>query len=395
MRDVETATWRSGVPASTPGRRRMRSRPTRPVSGLALLLTLAALGACRTLEEPGDSTAPPPPPAASVAVLPESVSLEPGASLQLTAVVRDSAGNVLAGRRVAWTSADTAIARVDSTGLVTALAPGTTAVTATSEGVSGSATVTVAAPAPGRVVIFADDFETGDLSRWDEYDPTKYSVTSDPARVRGGRFALQARMFPEDDWGELNKWYMPGYDEVYVEFDVLFEEGFRNLRNDGAGMHFVAQMGNRIDDRWSASGQAGIRPNGTDFFVTALDPEWRWNDPTLRPFMFYSYFPDMTCGSDGLCYGNEFRQSEPKTPLEAGRWYRIVFHVKANTPGAYDGGQTLWIDGQKKIEVRNMRWRDTRDLRLNQFSVWTYMPGAPQTQHIWIDNVVIWRPESP
>ncbi len=41
----------------------------------------------------------------------------------------------------------------------------------------------------------------------------------------------------QDDYGELNKWYMPGYDEVYVEFDVMFEEGFENLRSDGAAMH--------------------------------------------------------------------------------------------------------------------------------------------------------------
>jgi len=41
----------------------------------------------------------------------------------------------------------------------------------------------------------------------------------------------------------------------------------------------------------------------------------------------------------------------------------------------------------KKIEVTGMRWRDTDDLRLNEFAIVDYMPGTPQTQHIWFDNV--------
>ena len=36
-----------------------------------------------------------------------------------------------------------------------------------------------------------------------------------------------------------------------------------------------------------------------------------------------------------------------------------------------------------------MRWRDTYDLRLNEFAIVDYMPGSPQTQHIWFDNILI------
>jgi hypothetical protein len=36
-----------------------------------------------------------------------------------------------------------------------------------------------------------------------------------------------------------------------------------------------------------------------------------------------------------------------------------------------------------------MRWRDTTDLRINEFAIVNYMPGTPQTQHIWIDNVKV------
>ncbi len=377
------------------GNRNLRGRQSHQPS--FLLISLAVLGSLLLVsfldactETPNEPTEPVP--AAEVIVAGATFSLTVGETTQLTATVRDAAGNVLTDRVVSWSSTDGAVASVDGDGMVRGQAEGTATITAASEGKSGSAGITVTGQTGGQVIIFEDGFESGDLSRWDEFDPTKYSVTSDAVRVRSGSYALQAKMFPSDDWGQLDKWYMPGYDEVYVEFDVMFEEGFENLRGDNNGMHFVAQMGNRIDDRYSASGKAGIRPDGTDFFLTVLDPEYVYGDPTLLPFSFYSYFPDMQCYG-GPCWGNLFTQDPPKMDLDPGQWYRVVFHVKANTPGVLDGGQTLWIDGQKKIEMNNMRWRDTYDVRLNQFSVWTYMPGAPKTQYIWIDNVKIWRPE--
>lgn len=84
---------------------------------------------------------------ATVAVSPAG-SLTPGATRQLTAQVKDAGGAVLAGRAVTWSSSAPAVASVDSLGLLTAHALGTTHVTATSEGVlSAPLAVTVRAPA--------------------------------------------------------------------------------------------------------------------------------------------------------------------------------------------------------------------------------------------------------
>lgn len=82
-------------------------------------------------------------PVASVAVSPASVPLDVGETAQLTATARDSTGATLSGRVITWAAANTAVATVNSSGLVTAKAVGSTSVTATSEGKSGSATVTV------------------------------------------------------------------------------------------------------------------------------------------------------------------------------------------------------------------------------------------------------------
>src|SRR5688572_3261104 len=84
---------------------------------------------------------PPPPPPAAVASVTLSGTVGqpvPGDQIQLVATVRDAAGEELTDRPVTWTSGDEAVATVGETGLVTAGAPGTAAITATSEQKSGT-----------------------------------------------------------------------------------------------------------------------------------------------------------------------------------------------------------------------------------------------------------------
>jgi uncharacterized protein YjdB len=82
-------------------------------------------------------------PVASVTVSPASTGLFVGQTVQLTATPRDSAGNPLSGRSVAWSSGNTTVATVSGSGLVTARAAGSTTITATSGGQSGTASLTV------------------------------------------------------------------------------------------------------------------------------------------------------------------------------------------------------------------------------------------------------------
>lgn len=66
-------------------------------------------------------------------------------------------------------------------------------------------------------IIFAGDFETGDLSRWDELRYKEHiGVTRDPAGVHSGKFAMEIRFEERKNGGEVIKWFLPGYDEVYV-----------------------------------------------------------------------------------------------------------------------------------------------------------------------------------
>jgi uncharacterized protein YjdB len=57
---------------------------------------------------------------ATVSVLPDSAELLIGSQFQFTETARDAQGNVLAGLPVTWTSGDSLVATVSTTGLVTA-----------------------------------------------------------------------------------------------------------------------------------------------------------------------------------------------------------------------------------------------------------------------------------
>src|SRR2546427_497958 len=92
-------------------------------------------------------------PVASVTVNPASASVPVSQTVQLTATPKDANGNTLPGRTVTWASTNTTVATVNGQGLVTALVAGGATITATSEGQSGSAAITVTAAPVATVTV--------------------------------------------------------------------------------------------------------------------------------------------------------------------------------------------------------------------------------------------------
>ncbi|MFL5574636.1 MAG: Ig-like domain-containing protein, partial [Gemmatimonadaceae bacterium] len=82
-------------------------------------------------------------PVSGVMVTPAEPTIDRGRTVQLTAVAYDGQGKVLAGRSFTWSSSDPTVATVSGTGLVLGRKEGQVTITATSEGQSGSARVTV------------------------------------------------------------------------------------------------------------------------------------------------------------------------------------------------------------------------------------------------------------
>ncbi|HXV15412.1 MAG TPA: Ig-like domain-containing protein, partial [Gemmatimonadaceae bacterium] len=107
----------------------------RRLLGLVALVWL--IGSC------GDSaTGPPTPTTDSVAMSLTSATLVPAATLQLSATARDRAGQPLS-RTFVWKSSDQAKATVSSAGIVEGMAPGSATISASVDGKTASATITV------------------------------------------------------------------------------------------------------------------------------------------------------------------------------------------------------------------------------------------------------------
>lgn len=94
-----------------------------------------------------------PPSVQTVAVSLAASTIEVTRTTTATAVLRDGGGNILTGRQVTWTTGNTAIATVSSGGVVTGVTVGSTTVIGTSEGKTGSATLTVVPPPVATVTV--------------------------------------------------------------------------------------------------------------------------------------------------------------------------------------------------------------------------------------------------
>jgi acid phosphatase type 7 len=133
----------------------MRKRLTS--SAFLALITFAF--ACAEQDQP--RTAPTAPPSLargggkvnSIAVSPASASITVGQTLQLTA----SASPPKSATSFAWSSSNSGVASVSSSGLVTGVAAGTATISATAGGVIGTSIITVSVASPGVVMVGAGD----------------------------------------------------------------------------------------------------------------------------------------------------------------------------------------------------------------------------------------------
>ena len=111
----------------------MITATTGEISGTAML----------TVTEP-----PPPPVVATVMVSPSEASIEEGLEHQFEAMAVTSDGMAISDVEFTWMSSDENVATVDSNGLATGVSAGEAAITATVDGVSDMAILTVTEPPP-------------------------------------------------------------------------------------------------------------------------------------------------------------------------------------------------------------------------------------------------------
>ena len=108
----------------------------------------------------GDGTTEPPAPdplqPTAITVSPATATVVEADTLRLTATATNAYGQVVSGVEFVWASGNTAVAVVDTSGLVTGVGAGEVQVTATAAGVTGRAELTVAAPVPTTIAVTPD-----------------------------------------------------------------------------------------------------------------------------------------------------------------------------------------------------------------------------------------------
>jgi hypothetical protein len=138
-------------------------------------------------------------PVGVVTIQPPSVTLVEGASVQLSAQVKDRLGGTLPNGAVTWSIENPSLISVSESGLVQALLAGETSVRATIDGVSGSAAVIIQ-PGP-RIEANADDISFFGAVGGPSPDPFVVQITNGGEGTLGG---LSASVEYEE--GGLSGW---------------------------------------------------------------------------------------------------------------------------------------------------------------------------------------------
>jgi hypothetical protein len=249
-------------------------------------------------------------------------------------------------------------------------------------------------------VLFTENFESGDLAKWQE---KKGSVALTRDQPHAGKACLAIPMTRgKNTGGHLVKWFMPGAETVHVRFYVKFSKDYQYSH------HFVWLLANPPKERWRAFGKAGQKPDGS-YFSTGMEPSFAWGkNPPPGEVCLYAYYPDMAIDPKMNKYwGNQFFPPGPGKGKAAGpdrvippldRWHCWEFMIQANSaPEVADGKQAMWLDGKLAGEFTGLRWRTAMDLKIN--TLWLehygYDNGDPtkrfwkNQQSVWFDDVVV------
>ena len=140
----------------------------------------------------------------SIAIDPAEIELSRGLVQQFLALATDTSGTVLANLAVDWSSSNETVGTVNATGVFTALASGTTNLSATYGEVTGTANITIIPPVPVLKVItvspaeksvFVGDNWTFAATPLDQ-TTNRWTESSAPGPVRTQRSARSTRPAP-------------------------------------------------------------------------------------------------------------------------------------------------------------------------------------------------------
>jgi len=239
--------------------------------------------------------------------------------------------------------------------------------------------------------ILSEGFESGVLGEgWEKNtdDTLRLAFERRPEYVHSGKASYRVSIQNLDGkamGSNIKFFFLPGVDKAHFRWYGKFSDEMKTGLS-----HYVFITGSRMDNKYSPLGQAGNAADGTNFFVTNLEPSThRGKYPPPGIMGFYTYWPDMKPDPrSGKYWGNRFEPDEP-FQLETGRWYCFEAMIKLNEPGKRDGEQAFWVDGKNLLHMTDMRWRESDILRLNMLNLELYYGHPEHDMSVWFDDVVI------
>lgn len=314
----------------------------------------------------------------SLALRPESTTVQAGGTVQDTTFVTDSDTSPVLDSTLIWRTLDTTIARVSPTGLVSGHAPGVTRVSVRSRRSTGALVrysktrvipdTTDGGPA-GECLdsasvhsgwLWCDTFETSRVPRYFEYDAAAGRFVRDTGVGRNGSYGLRATFMPgfsKSGALKLGVGRTPAglrsvgdtirYRELFWRIYVRYDAGWVG----GAGTRLLAAT-SLVNRQGAQAMSAYIWPGGTppaDRYLY-IDPA-TGTDPagTVRTLQYNDW-------ANLRFLGAAQDSVSPVDSLHAGIWSCLEAHVRLNDSTPANGVFELWVNDTLQARKTNLTW---------------------------------------
>jgi uncharacterized protein YjdB len=344
----------------------------------------------------------------SVGVTPSAIAI--GQTAQATATLRDSAGNPLTGRAVAWSSSNSVAASVSALGAVTAIAAGTTTITALSEGVSGSASLTVNVP-PVITAPPPDPSSTGSHPNepagsttlnqltFDTLPPASYDASITPgwlADNRSGNLSVVADASSPGKTSNVGQIRFPGgFPSGAAPAQVWTYSPLDPQMWSKAPKTIYISFWLKVSSNWYGNASSANKViyafiNNTPSAV--IEMGGHENGP-LQPEIVVQGVQSIT--GVPLSGGGAVLKPNVATAdtISRGAWHFVEVVLGANSTGAADGTIQWWFDGHLSGSYANVvQWTTTQHQW--EWMTWDPIyggsgPAVPANQFMWMKNLYV------
>lgn len=276
-------------------------------------------------------------PVTSVVVAGSSPSVAIGGNATFTATARDAQSVILPERVVSWTSSNPAVATVSGSGVVVGVSAGSAIIKATSEGVEGSAIITVTSGGPAEIWLEEDFSSYASIENFLTNPRNIYTDLS--AGSEGNEVFGRAQFTLENTgFGTLGK-------SLRFNFPDRTASAATRCQDYSIGVNLkTPTVTNELWLEVVAKYSAG--------FVTTTPAAWGCTSNPDHKFLFGRVTPTGRFGLHAGTGGGQWTFGYPgnednefgfaSSPFD-GQWHTYRIHMKTSTTGT--GVARFWFDG--------------------------------------------------